>query len=208
MFCFDTSSVTLENTIVAFSTQGEGVICDSTADVTLICCDVYGNVGGDWVGCIASQYETNGNICEDPLFCCAGSEDFHLRPESPCAPFTLPNPECDLIGAWPVGCIWTDVASGNGIEMPCHLFENHPNPFNPTTSIQFELPREEQVHLAIFDVAGRLIDVLVDGKRSVGRFSEVWEGKDRNGVSVPSGIYFARLQAGEFTATRKMVLIR
>jgi hypothetical protein len=90
---------TLHNTIIAFSTEGQAI---SDGDVLLICCDLYGNAGGDWVGSIASQHGSNGNIREDPLFC--GPADFRLHCSSPCAPFSPPNPECDLIGAWPVGC--------------------------------------------------------------------------------------------------------
>jgi hypothetical protein len=90
-----------ERTIVAFSVSGQGVYTD---DATLVCCDIYGNAGGDWVQYIASQYGANGNICEDPLFCDPENLDFTLHADSPCAPFTPPNPECDLIGAWPVGC--------------------------------------------------------------------------------------------------------
>jgi len=88
-------------TIVAFSASGRGVY---THDAILTCCDIYGNAGGDWVGEIASQYGINGNISYDPLFCDPENLDFTLHADSPCAPFSPPNPECDLIGAWPVGC--------------------------------------------------------------------------------------------------------
>jgi hypothetical protein len=92
----------LEWTILAFSLYGGAVMAGH--GVTLSCCDIYGNVGGDWVDYIASQYGINGNISEDPLFCDPENLDFTLHADSPCAPFTPPNPECDLIGAWPVGC--------------------------------------------------------------------------------------------------------
>lgn len=105
--CDNNSDPTLENCIIAFSTQGEAVYCsDGTAIPTLTCCDVHGNAGGDWVGCIAAQFGINGNICEDPLFC--GGENpedpYTLHSNSPCAPFSPPNEECDLIGARPVAC--------------------------------------------------------------------------------------------------------
>lgn len=98
-----------ENTVIAFSTAGRGLEAIDSADVELLCCDIYGNAGGDWVGSIAGQYGINGNICENPLFCDPGNGDFTVACTSPCAPFTLPNPECDLIGAWPVGCGGTPV---------------------------------------------------------------------------------------------------
>jgi hypothetical protein len=95
----------VENTIIAFSTQGEAMYCDDTyqpCDPVLTCCDIYGNAGGDWVGCIQSQFGINGNIALDPLFCGRFTEDFTLCANSPCAPNY--NPDCGLIGAWDVGC--------------------------------------------------------------------------------------------------------
>jgi len=82
-------------------------------DAALSCCDIWGNAGGDWVPGIAGQYGVNGNISEDPQLCDPENGDFTLSESSPCAPFTPPNPECDLIGAWPVGCAGTPVAPGS-----------------------------------------------------------------------------------------------
>ncbi len=100
-------SIALSNTIVGFNLGGEGAGCDPRASATLTCCDVFGNSGGDWVGCLEGQLGTGGNICEDPLFCGPESEDFTLHADSPCAPEH--NPECGLIGSWPVGCEETPV---------------------------------------------------------------------------------------------------
>jgi predicted outer membrane repeat protein len=91
----------VQNSIIAFGSGGEAI--DGWSPM-LTCCDIYGNEGGDWVGAIADQYGINGNISLDPLFCAPGNGDFTLHQDSPCAPFTPPNEECDLIGAWPVGC--------------------------------------------------------------------------------------------------------
>ena len=92
----------IENTIIAFSSQGEGVSCEGGSDATLTCCDVYGNAGGDYVGCIAGQLGINDNLSTDPLFCDTPSSDFTLDCLSPCAP--AQQPECRLIGAWDIGC--------------------------------------------------------------------------------------------------------
>jgi hypothetical protein len=104
----ESSHAILENTIIAFNIL-RAIWCWGVADsATLTCCDIYGNQGGDWVYCIEEQYGINGNISEDPLFCEPGSGNFHLVEGSPCAPFTPPNEECDLIGAWPIEeCIHT-----------------------------------------------------------------------------------------------------
>lgn len=102
--CVFSSSAAAENCIIAGGTSGDAVHCATSSSAVMVCCDVYGNVDGDWVSCIADQLGIDGNICEDPLFCDPGSGDLHLHCDSPCQPFSPPNPECDLIGAWPVGC--------------------------------------------------------------------------------------------------------
>ncbi len=95
----------IENTIIAGSVAGEAVWCESGSAATLTCCDVYGNAGGDYVGCIADQYGINGNFSACPSFCNVAGGDFHLCDESPCAPGNHPDGhDCGLIGAWPVGC--------------------------------------------------------------------------------------------------------
>ena len=101
--CGELCYVTIENTIISHSLQGEAVTCWDT-DATLTCCDVYRNAGGDWIGCLADQYGVNGNICEDPLFCWDENPDapYTLHDGSPCTPEH--SPACELIGAWGVGC--------------------------------------------------------------------------------------------------------
>jgi hypothetical protein len=103
--CFEFSHPLVENTIIAFSPVGEAIYCASGSGATLTCCDVYGNAGGDYVGCIADQYGINGNFSACPSFCYADGGDFHLCDESPCAPGNHPDGyDCGLIGGWPVGC--------------------------------------------------------------------------------------------------------
>ncbi|MFC1572458.1 hypothetical protein ACFL6M_02555 [Candidatus Eisenbacteria bacterium] len=102
-------TMSLENCIIAFGTQGVSVYCADESDVTLSCCDVYGNSGGDWVGCLAWQQGIAGNIHADPLFCGLESGDLTISCYSPCAPDH--HPDCGLIGAWSVGCGATAVTT-------------------------------------------------------------------------------------------------
>jgi len=88
------------------------------------------------------------------------------------------------------------------------LVQNYPNPFNPYTVIKYEIPEPCRVRLAIFDVSGRLVRTLVDGHRGEGRYTEYWYGRDERGRSVASGIYFYRLEAGSYSKTKRMVLLR
>lgn len=94
----------IERTIIAFGLSGEPVACIAGGSAALSCCDVYGNDGGDWIGCLGDQLGVNGNISADPLFCDAAMLDFTLATESPCVPHAPPNEECELIGAFGVGC--------------------------------------------------------------------------------------------------------
>jgi predicted outer membrane repeat protein len=99
VFCGE-RDVYLENTIIAFN-PGGWAIADAGI-VTLVCSDIYGNPGGDWMGSLASQLGINGNICEDPLFCDPVGGDLSLCADSPCAAGN--NPECGQIGVRAVGC--------------------------------------------------------------------------------------------------------
>jgi hypothetical protein len=88
------------------------------------------------------------------------------------------------------------------------LEQNFPNPFNPTTTIRYALPKEAKVRLAVYSILGQEVAVLHDGMQSAAFYSTVWHGKDKQGVNVPSGIYLIRLQADEQQFVRKAVLIR
>jgi flagellar hook assembly protein FlgD len=83
------------------------------------------------------------------------------------------------------------------------LRQNYPNPFNPNTTISYELPRAGNVSLKITNTLGQVISTLEDGYKEAGFHQLRW-----NASNVPSGIYFYRLQAGEFVETKKMVLLR
>jgi predicted lipoprotein with Yx(FWY)xxD motif len=89
-----------------------------------------------------------------------------------------------------------------------YLAQNYPNPFNPTTRIAFGLSAPAHVSLRIYDAAGRLVRALVNEERRAARYEETWDGRDSNGRSVSSGIYFYKLAAGSFVETRKMALLR
>ena len=80
--------------------------------------------------------------------------------------------------------------------------------FNPTTRIEFGIPAAAHVRLTVHDVAGRRVTVLADAPHQAGVFTKAWDGRDKAGREVGSGIYFARMVAGEFTAVRKMVFVK
>jgi len=85
---------------------------------------------------------------------------------------------------------------------------NHPNPFNPQTTITYRLAADAAIKLAIFDVAGRRVAELVDTVQAVGSHSVQWQGLDDRGNAMPSGIYFARLLVAERMEICKLMLVR
>ncbi len=84
----------------------------------------------------------------------------------------------------------------------------HPNPFNPTTTLSFELPAAALVRLEIHNLDGSLVELLVDGWRSAGRHSAAWDGRDRQGRAMPSGVYLGRVTAGGKGESQRLTLVR
>jgi len=110
------STAALAHTMIVFGDHA-AVRCVVGSSATLSCCDVFGNAGGDWTGCLAGQEGQNGNISLDPLLCRDPSHPYYLCANSPCAPFSFPNHDCDLIGAFPVACgphVYTLRPDGSG----------------------------------------------------------------------------------------------
>ena len=85
---------------------------------------------------------------------------------------------------------------------------NYPNPFNPTTTIQFDVPESSGVRLEVYDMMGRRVATLVDGSYSAGRHQVQWNATNDAGERVASGIYIYRMQAGEFESVNKMILMK
>jgi hypothetical protein len=88
------------------------------------------------------------------------------------------------------------------------LAQNYPNPFNPSTEIRYTLPEACHVTLEVFDVSGKRIAVLADERQEAGSKISHWNGTDSNGATVSSGVYFYKLQAGDFVEVKKMILAR
>ena len=142
---------------------------------------------------------------------------FHIHDPSG-APPTAPGPARDLaaaiLAAVVPGCspgVPVGVPGGPTIETPARtvLLPNVPNPFNPMTEIRFDLARSGWVRLRIYDVAGALVRVLVDTEMESGFGKRLlWNGLDKAGRRVPSGLYFARLDAPDHIETRKMLLLQ
>jgi hypothetical protein len=88
------------------------------------------------------------------------------------------------------------------------LFQNYPNPFNSQTVISFQIKTATKVKLEFYDILGKKIQTLVDDFKSTGYYSESWDGKDENGLQVPTGIYFYRLKTNNYIQTKKLLIIK
>lgn len=88
------------------------------------------------------------------------------------------------------------------------LYENFPNPFNPTTTIRYALPEQSSVALTVFDIQGRVIKTITPGVQSPGWYEQHWNGIDASGNPVGTGMYFCRLSAGKHTEVIKMIYLK
>jgi len=202
----DDSEVRLAQSILAFG-QGASVELGNSGTLTVECCDIYGNEGGDWVDDIADQADQAHNRSVDPLFCGDAQPDqpYSLQSASTCAPGVYP---CIQIGAWPVGCTVMAVNEATPDAGMLTLHGAVPSPFNPRTSITFSLKQSGPVELAIYDARGRRITVLTDGVQPVGSTTVSWDGRDQAGRDVPSGTYLVVARSGSEMDVSKAVLIR
>ena len=89
-----------------------------------------------------------------------------------------------------------------------YLFQNHPNPFNPVTSLRYDLPEDGIVNITIYDMLGRIVKTLVNGSQTAGYKSIKWNATNDRNEPVSAGIYLYTIQAGEFRKTKKMVLLK
>ena len=96
----------------------------------------------------------------------------------------------------------------NAIPTSFALNQNYPNPFNPQTNIDFSLPKDQNVTLSVYNVLGQNVRTLINGNMQAGIHTVRWDGRNDQGVDVPSGIYFYKMYTPEFTQTNKMLMLR
>jgi hypothetical protein len=177
----------------------------------------YSDIRGGWEG--------QGNIDLDPLFRDPENSDFHLMStacgdpdDSPCIDAGDPNIVDILLDCyWGLGELRSDMGAYGGgdsvtvgidyEDMPIPddllVFQNYPNPFNSNTTIIFDIQYATEIRINIYNLLGRRVTTLFDGNEPAGSHAISWEAGD-----LPSGIYFARLEAGEQTDNIKMVLLK
>ncbi|MCK9996476.1 MAG: choice-of-anchor D domain-containing protein, partial [Candidatus Krumholzibacteria bacterium] len=102
----------------------------------------------------------------------------------------------------------TEITLKNIPAVATRLLPNVPNPFNPVTEIRFELARPQRVQVSVYDVTGRLVNVLADGQLGAGHHARLWQGRDSGGRQVPSGAYYVRLVADNRVDHHKIMLLK
>jgi len=113
----------------------------------------------------------------------------------------------DIIG-WMENDTNSDITGTDDIPKANKLSQNFPNPFNPSTRIDFALRTKGNVSLKVYDVSGRLVKTLANGVRDAGAYTVTWDGTNNAGSKVASGVYFYKMDTTEFNQTKKMVLLR
>jgi len=102
-----------------------------------------------------------------------------------------------------------NVNAGNNLVVNrSELIGNYPNPFNPSTTISYNLVQDADVTISIYNLKGQLIKTLVNQHQTAGLQEVIWSGKDSNGRSAGSGIYFTKLKSGVIEQTKKMILLK
>jgi len=86
--------------------------------------------------------------------------------------------------------------------------QNYPNPFNSTTMVKYGLAAESPVSITVYDILGRIVRSIDEGTRQPGYYQVIWDGKNANGSSVASGIYFYKIAAGEMTQIKRMLYLK
>ena len=102
----------------------------------------------------------------------------------------------------------SSVFAENEISPTINSLSNYPNPFNPKTTINYQLPADSEVELIIYNIKGQKVRTLVNEMLPAGEHSALWNGRDSNDKRVSSGIYFYKMKAGDFQKVRKMILLR
>ncbi|MEE9554048.1 MAG: right-handed parallel beta-helix repeat-containing protein [candidate division Zixibacteria bacterium] len=216
IYCDSNSTLLLTNSIVwgndSWPEGSEIFLDDSVWSQISFCCIQY----AIWPG--------EGNISEDPLFLFR-NEHFNIMStecgdpyDSPCIDTGSPAIIDSLLDCdWGLGTILSDMGAYGGgdsvmvtiddfiNELPNRfsLLQNFPNPFNPSTTIRYSLPSQSDVRIEIYNILGQRVATLFDCDKQAGYHTITWHADD-----YPSGLYFARLEAGNLTENIKMVLLK
>jgi len=235
IYCTNNSCPSLLNSIVSDNTGYYGIYVYS-GNPSITYSDFYNNENGNFYNCgvgVGVNVTTNANgdscdayynIQEDPLFVDPANGDYHLSwtnypvqdfTMSPCIDAGDPNSPLDPDSTIAdMGAFYFDQSlsiSDENISMlpeEFNLYQNFPNPFNPVTTIHYELPEQTHVTIVIYDMLDRTVRQLINSTQEAGYKSVLWDATDSFGKPVSAGVYLYQIKTGDFTQTRKMLLLK
>ena len=103
-----------------------------------------------------------------------------------------------------------ELNNDNDVQSPSSfkLYSNYPNPFNPVTTLRYDLPEDGLVNITIYNMLGNVVNNLINKNQNSGSKSVQWDATNNQGEQVPSGVYLYKIQAGDLSQTKKMVLLK
>lgn len=151
-------------------------------------------------------YWYEGNLNSDPLFCDSGGRVYLLAEDSPCIGTGKNGANMGAlgVGCGPMAVPAKPAVSSGGFK----IHWNYPNPFNPSTQIEYEIPRSGDVEVDIYDVRGRLIRSFEKSQQQAGIHRLAWDGRGDNSIAAASGVYFWRVHFNGQLLSRKITFIR
>jgi hypothetical protein len=221
-----TSTPEITNTImwhdVAVTSGNEIHNISSTPVITHSLIEGSGGSGGAWNTGLGT--DGGGNIDADPMFKDPGLGNLDLWSSSPAIDrgdntAVPPGTITDIAGNTRIYGVQVDTGAYE-VQTPLTGIDNqatppdfavrsvYPNPFNPTVTIEYELPYRQSVKISVYDAGGRLVKKLVEDTRGSGLHKIFWQGQDEYGNVVPSGLYFLRLESDGQVTTRKILLLK
>jgi hypothetical protein len=101
-----------------------------------------------------------------------------------------------------------DLDEDSAMHLDYKIHQNYPNPFNPVTTLHYDLPEDAMVNITIYDMMGRVVNNLVSSQQNAGYKSIQWNAANNAGQPISAGLYLYTIRAGDFTQTKKMVLLK
>ena len=206
------STGTLDRCIIANTVGGPGLRCLDGSDPEIVCCDIWGNTGGNEL----CGTEGGGNFSADPRFCDRQHGDFHLYAISPCAH----RQTCGYVGALGIGCgrysIRIGETGGERLEgrraeesvLDLQVLSGFSHDCVALYCFRFSTPSPGHVRISMYDVRGRCVGRLVEGSMDAGVHTLTWDGRGEIGTRVAPGTYFVRIESDGSSVTRKTAVVR